>query len=227
MAGDEEPTRIAIIGAGGFAREVLDVYDACNRAKQGSFEVVGFLADGAEVGALVNERPILGGVEWLADHPDVLAICAIGDTAVRRKVVRRAEAAGARFHSVVHPGATLTRWVQIGTGTVITAGCIITNQIRIGSHVHLNLDSTVGHDCVIEDFVTVAPGVHVSGNVTLGEGCNVGTGAAIIQGLTIGPGAVIGAGAVVTGDVSADAVAVGVPAREVKTRDPGWHDQED
>jgi sugar O-acyltransferase (sialic acid O-acetyltransferase NeuD family) len=222
-----QPTRVAILGAGGFAREVLDVYDACNAAGQGPFEVVGFLADGEEVGRLVNDLPILGGVEWLADHPDVLAMCAIGDTGTRRRVVRRAEAAGARFHTVVHPGAILTRWIEIGQGTVITAGCILTNLIRIGSHVHLNLDSTVGHDCRIEDFVTVAPGVHISGNVTLSEGSNVGTGAAIIQGLTVGVGAVIGAGAVVTSDVEADVVAVGVPAKAVKARSPGWHDEVD
>jgi acetyltransferase-like isoleucine patch superfamily enzyme len=107
---------------------------------------------------------------------------------------------------------------------VITAGCILTNQIRIGAHVHLNLDSTIGHDVLVEDFVTVAPGVHISGNVTLGGGNNIGTGAAIIQGVRIGAGSVVGAGAVVTEDVPPDVVAVGVPARVIKQRSPGWAD---
>lgn len=220
------PRQVVIIGAGGFAREVLDVYDACNAAGQGPFDVLGFVADGATAGTAVNGKPLLGSLDWLAVHAGVSAICAIGDTATRRDVVRRAAGLGIRFHTVVHPSALLTRWVQLGSGTVITAGCILTNQIRIGDHVHLNLDSTVGHDVVIEDYVTVAPGVHISGNVTLEAGCNVGTGAAIIQQRRIGAGSVIGAGAVVTGDIPADSVAVGVPAKVIKTREPGWHDRE-
>ena len=193
-----DPARVVILGAGGFAREVLDVYDACNEAGWGPFEVVGFLADDSPVGTRVNDRPILGGVDWLSGRDDVMAICAIGDPATRRRVVRAAAESGASFHTVVHPDARMTRWVELGSGTVVTAGCILTNQIRIGSHVHVNLDSTIGHDCVVKDFVTIAPGVHVSGNVTLEEGCNVGTGAVIIQQHRVGAGAVIGAGAVVT-----------------------------
>jgi sugar O-acyltransferase (sialic acid O-acetyltransferase NeuD family) len=217
-----EPQRIVILGAGGFAREVLDVYDACNQAGWGPFEVIGFLADDQPPGTMINERPVLGDVSWLTDTDRPLAVCAIGDPAVRRRVVRRATELGVSFHTVVHPDARLTRWVQVGQGSVITAGCILTNQIRIGSHVHLNLDSTVGHDAVIEDFVTVAPGVHLSGNVTLEAGSNIGTGAAIIQGRRVGAGAVIGAGAVVTEDVPPDVVAVGVPARVVKPRSLRW-----
>lgn len=222
-----EATAIVILGAGGHAREVLDVYDACNAAGQGPYEVLGFLDDSVEAGTVVNGRPVLGPMEWLAGRPDVLAICGIGDPAVRRRVVRRVGAAGARFHTVVHPGVTQTRWVEIGAGTLVTAGCILTNRVRIGSHVHLNLSATVSHDAIIEDFVTAAPGVHVSGSVTLREGCNLGTGAAVIQGLTVGAGALIGAGAVVTADVPENAVAVGVPARVVKMRSPGWHDAPD
>jgi sugar O-acyltransferase (sialic acid O-acetyltransferase NeuD family) len=210
-----------ILGAGGFAREVLDVYDACNDAKAGQFEVLGFLADGEQPSA-INGRPVLGGVEWLRDHREVSAICGIGDPLTRRAVVERASALGAQFHSIVHPDATLTRRVEIGQGTVITAGCILTNNIRIGSHVHLNLDSTVGHDVVIEDYVTVAPGVHISGNVTLEAGANIGTGAVIIQQRRVGAGSVIGAGAVVTSDIPRDVVAVGMPAKPIKDRTPPW-----
>lgn len=216
------PQRLVILGAGGFAREVLDVYLACNEAGWGPFEVLGFLADGEHAGSLVNDLPILGGIEWLAGRDDLLAICAVGDPAVRRTIVRRATGAGARFHSVIHPKATLTRRVEIGPGTVITAGCVLTNQIRIGSHVHLNLNCTVGHDTVIEDYVTVAPGVHISGNVTLGAGSNIGTGAVIIQQHSVGSGAVIGAGAVVTTDIPPDTVAVGMPAKAIKERTPTW-----
>jgi sugar O-acyltransferase (sialic acid O-acetyltransferase NeuD family) len=225
MVSNAGAQRIVIIGAGGFAREVLDVYEACNATGNGPYEVLGFVADHPDPGTLVNDLPVLGPLDWLNGRSDLLAICAIGDTGTRRVVVREAAHLGVGFHTIVHPDAKRTRWIEVGIGTVITAGCILTNRIRVGDHVHLNIDSTIGHDVVIGDFVTIAPGVHVSGNVILEPGCNVGTGAVIIQGRRIGAGSVIGAGAVVTTDIPADSVAVGVPAKVIKTREPRWQDR--
>ena len=55
-----------------------------------------------------------------------------------------------------------------------------------------------------------------SAPIVLGKNVWIGSNATILQGVTIGDNAVIGAGAVVTGDIPADTVAVGVPARVVK-----------
>jgi acetyltransferase-like isoleucine patch superfamily enzyme len=85
--------------------------------------------------------------------------------------------------------------------------------VRIGNHFHLNLNSTVGHDVVIGDFVTVFPGVNISGNVVIGDKTTIGTGSSILPGVRIGSGCFIGAGAVVTKDVEDGQTVVGVPAR--------------
>jgi acetyltransferase-like isoleucine patch superfamily enzyme len=54
--------------------------------------------------------------------------------------------------------------------------------------------------------------------VALEDGCDIGVGAIILPGVRVGRGAQVGAGAVVTGDVEAFAIAVGVPARVIGTR---------
>ena len=105
---------------------------------------------------------------------------------------------------------------------MITAGSILTNQIRIGNHVHINLDCTIGHDAILQDFTTLAPGVHVSGNVAFGHGCYVGTGANILEKLHIGEWSIIGAGSTITKDVPANTTVVGLPGIVVKTRESGW-----
>lgn len=219
-------TRVVILGAGGFAREVLDVFDACNDQVPRTWEVLGFVSEvPADWGTTRNDVPVLGGFEWFAGTPgrrDVRVVCGIGSPAVRRRVVARADELGLSFVTVVHPRATLTRWIELGAGTVVTAGVVLTNQIRVGRHVHLNLNATVGHDAVLGDFVTVAPGVHVSGNVEIGDGCDIGTGAAIVQKLAIGEWSVVGAGAVVNRDLPPNVTAVGVPARVIKQRPDGW-----
>ena len=214
-----------ILGAGGFAREVLDVFEAANAAEPG-WEVLGYLVEPGhgKTGEVINDRPVLGGLEWLeARHDEVETICAVGAPEVRWRMVARARELGARFCSVVHPSAILTRWITLGEGVVITAGCILTNQIQIGDHAHVNLDCTLGHDAVIGDFATLSPGVHVSGRVDVGTGAFVGTGANIVERMRIGSWSVVGAGAVVHRDVPANATAVGVPARIVETREDGWH----
>jgi len=221
-------TMVILIGAGGFAREVLDITAAFD-PRELPYDVQGYVVDPqyGTPGTMINDKPILGDMDWLAKHADDYSvICCIGAPQNRRKLVIRAKKFGCKFCSIIHPSALLTRWVSIGEGVVITAGCIVTNQIRIGNHVHLNLDCTIGHDSVLEDFVTLAPGVHVSGHVTLREGCYIGTGANIIENITVGAWSIIGAGSTIVDNVPPNTTVVGVPGRVIKTRKVGWHSDE-
>jgi sugar O-acyltransferase (sialic acid O-acetyltransferase NeuD family) len=217
--------RVVILGAGGFAREVLDIFHALNSV-EAAYQVLGFVDENpTRKGAVLNGSPVLGGFDAvpLADRGQIQAICGVGDPAARSRLVQKAADQGLQFCNVVHPTAVLTPFVSLGTGVVITAGCILTNQITIGDHVHLNLDCTIGHDCIIDDFVTIAPGAHTSGDVHIGTGCDIGTGTAIIQGVTVGEWSVTGAGSVIVDDVPPNVTVVGVPAKVIKQREPGWH----
>lgn len=201
--------KLVIIGAGGFAREVLDVINA-----GGSEPFAGWIVERQFAQEDVRGAPVLGDIDWLIEHRDEYeAICGIGDPGVRRRLAEQAERGGVRFSWVTHPNYVAGEPVEPGPGSVLCANVVLTNNVRIGRHVHLNLATTVGHDAVIGDFVTTAPGVHISGNVTIGEGAYLGTGAVVLEKLTIGPGAIIGAGAVVTKDVPPGITVVGIPAR--------------
>ena len=103
-------------------------------------------------------------------------------------------------------------------GNIFAAGVRCTNEIEFGDFIILNLNTTIGHDCLIKDYASVMPGVNISGNVILEECCYIGTGASIINGnadekLTIGKGSIIGAGSVVIKNIPPKATAVGVPAK--------------
>ena len=103
---------------------------------------------------------------------------------------------------------------------MVTAGCVLTTQIQIHAHVIVNIGSTVGHDTVIEDYVTIAPIVAVSGNVRLQAGAEVGTGSSLKQGVCIGRGAMVGMGSVVTKDVIDADLVMGAPARSTRRLEP-------
>jgi sugar O-acyltransferase (sialic acid O-acetyltransferase NeuD family) len=109
----------------------------------------------------------------------------------------------------------MSKWVEVGAGSIICAGCVLTCQISLGKHCHLNLNTTVGHDCTFGDFCTVAPGVNISGNCTFGNRVDVGTQAAFRQHVRVCDDAVIGMGAVVVKDIVEAGTYVGVPAKRV------------
>lgn len=215
---------VAIIGAGGFAREVLDILDACNKAEY-RYNIQGFIVDPefGSPGTLINDKPIIGGFDWLKEHKEINVIAGVGDPALRLKLVYKAKQTGGRFINIFHPDAIMTDRIEFGEGVIVTAGCILTNQIKVGNHVHINLTSTIGHDCEISDYVTISPGVHISGNVNLGEGCFIGTGVNIIEKINIGSWSLIGAGSAVVRDIPPNSTAVGVPAKIIKTKEDGWH----
>lgn len=217
--------QIVIIGAGGHARDVLDVFEACN-AREPRWEVLGFVVEPAwfQPGVRVNGYPLLGDLDWLSSRArDVELVCAVGDSALRRRLVSEAGARGGRFCSVVHPSVVLTPRVTISEGCVVLAGVVLSSTVRLGRHVHVNVGSTLSHDVAVGDFGTIAPGVRLSGNVEVGEGASVGAGATVIEKLSIGRWSIVGAGATVVRDVPSDVTVVGCPARVVKQRAAGWH----
>jgi len=211
--------KVVILGAGGFARETLWVFRDANKEKN-EWELIGFIDENEENhGKIICDLPILGGFEWFDknNYSDMYVINAVGFPKSKKKVIEKAISKKLKFCSVIHPSVRMSQYLEIGKGTIIAAGNILTTQIRIGDHVILNLDCTVGHDSIIEDYCTIAPGSHISGNVRFEEGVDFGTGSVIIQGVTVGAWSIIGAGAVVISEIPPNVTAVGVPAKVIKT----------
>lgn len=216
---------VVILGAGGFAREVADIFEAC-KSHGDDVDVLGYVVETPyfEIGIVINDLPLLGDFRWLQNRAsEVEAICAVGAPEVRMRLVQQALDLGVGFCSAIHPTATITPRVRIGRGVVVGAGCIFTNNIVVGDHAHINLDCTVGHDVVIKSLVTISPGVHISGNVTIETGSYVGTGANVIEKTAIGHWSVVGAGTTVVKDVPPNTTVVGVPGKVIKERPEGWH----
>jgi sugar O-acyltransferase (sialic acid O-acetyltransferase NeuD family) len=211
-------TDLVILGGGGFAREVLWLCEEVNQEEH-RWNLLGFIdeAPGSQ-GTLLCDLPVLGDFGWFEGRGAGLAvICGVGGNSTRRRFVQMAHALGLAFATAIHPTVRRSRFVEIAEGCVICAGTVLTTQVRVGAHVNLNLNCTIGHDAVIEDFCNLSPGVHVSGFVHLEEGVDVGTGAVILPGKRIGRRSTLGAGSVVAKDVPPLSLAVGVPAKVIKT----------
>lgn len=208
---------IIIIGAGGFGREVQWLIEEINNVEN-KWNFLGYVDDNLDVGTIINGFPILGNVEWL-NQQSLNVVCAIADPIIKKRIINQLNQSKNNYPILVHPDVRMSKYLEIGEGTIICAGSILTVNIKIGKHVIINVDSTVGHDAIISDFVTILPSANISGHVNLGEAVSVGTGTKIIQNLSIGKNCIIGAGAVVINDIPENVVAVGIPAKVIKSRE--------
>ena len=212
-----EDVPVGIFGTGGHGRELAWLAREC----WGDAASLRFVVDQEYVGAGEHNGIAVMTLSQFSDrYPGAYVVAAIGDPLLRERCTSRCEAHGLRFASLVHPGVAISPWVVAEEGCMIAAGSVLTTNIALGRHVHVNVCCSVSHDAIIGDFSTLSPGVHVAGWVTMGRRVMIGAGAVVRNGapdrsLLIGDDAVIGAGAWVIGDVVAGTKVAGVPAMPV------------
>ncbi len=208
----EHMKKLVIVGHGGFGREVEWIIERIN-ALEPTWDFIGYIDKD------VNNPNVIGDDEFVINYVGELnVVIAICDSKVRKKIYERYKDKGNLvFPNIVDPSVNASASVVLGKGNIICAGVIATVDVTIGDFAHINLNCTIGHDVVVEDFVTVYPGVNISGKVHISSCASVGTGAQIIQGLSVGDNSTVGAGAVVNRSITSNCVAVGVPAKVIKT----------
>lgn len=206
--------KLAIFGTSGFSREVLDI------AVPVGYDEIVFIGE-------TKEPPIQGFTVKTEENIFSLVqesfafIIGIGNTKTRKAVWKKYP--DLHYANLIHSSATFgyrqREELQKKAGNIICAGVRMMNQITLGNFGTFDLNCTVGHDCVVENFVTVCPGANISGNVLLQEGAYLGANSCVIQGksitqkITVGRYATVGAGAVVTKNIPDNIIVKGVPAK--------------
>jgi sugar O-acyltransferase (sialic acid O-acetyltransferase NeuD family) len=209
--------RIAIVGAGGFAREVAWLISEINQIDC-QFEFLGYLAADAEHPAEHDSsNHVLGDFNWLDGNQRVDALAfGIGSPARKSKVIAEVESCFPHLEwpALIHPTIRFDRSsCKIERGAVLCAGSIGTVNVTFREFCMVNLLCTIGHEVQIGRLAVVNPTVSISGGVTIGDRVLVGTGAHILQYLNVGRDATVGAGAVVVQDVEPGTTVFGNPAR--------------
>lgn len=208
---------IVIFGAGGFGREIQWLIERINNCNK-EWNILGYVDDGIQKDTDIDGYKILGGKQFLNNCVQKLAVVvAIGNVNIREKVIKDLCANDyLSFPNLVDPSVFISNRVRMGRGNIICAGTIITVDIVIGDFNIVNLDCTIGHDVMMNSFVTVYPSVNISGCAKIGSATEIGTGTQIIQGIEITDHVIIGAGSVVVKDAKEHGTYVGAPVRRIK-----------
>ncbi|GAA1131350.1 acetyltransferase [Citricoccus alkalitolerans] len=210
--------QLAIVGAGGFGREVADVVEAINKDSEGGvWNLIGVFDDAPSEANLrrLSDRGIsyIGAIPEVWSGPEIHFVVGIGSPTIRMKVANLLEGLEWKPATLVHPVAQCGSRVRIEPGTVVCAGVQISTNVSLGRHVHVNPNATIGHDSELQDFVSVNPAATVSGEVLIAAESLIGASATILQGLRIGQRSLVGASACVVQNVEADTRVKGIPAR--------------
>ena len=193
---------IAIIGNGGFAREI-----ACN-LKKDSYKFY------------INKKFItkenintVSAIEDIDFNKSKILVC-IGDQLIRKKIVESFPQ-NASYMTYIDKYAVILNkeTVSIACGSIITPGCLLTTNINIGKFTIVNLNTTIGHDTNIGNFVTISPGVNISGNVSIGNNNFYGTNVSIRDNITTCDDVVVGIGSTVIKNIQKPGTYYGSPIK--------------
>lgn len=211
------PRIVAIAGAGGLGRETASLLRSLQAA--GDVEAAGFLDDDPLLAGLtVLGLPVLGPLETIRSLPDTQLVLALGsptDREARQRIVERLDLPVDRYASLIDPSVSIGGEVEIGSGSIIFAGTVFTQGIRVGRHAVMMPNVVLTHDDVVGDYVTFGAGAKLAGRVTIGDCAYVGSGAVLREGTSVGAGALLGMGSVLLDDIPDGETWAGAPARQL------------
>ena len=210
--------KITIIGAGGFAKEVLELIIDIEVAKK--FTAFSYINDVcfAEPDKVWKKRKIYGVnviPESKIDFKKTIIVVGVGDSDIRSKIIKKLPKY-TKFMTLIHPNAKVSKFSDVGDGCIICDGSIISCDVNIKNHTIINNNATIGHDNNIGEFFTASPGVNISGYCTIGDRVYFGANSCIKERLTVCDDVLIGMGGVVVKNITKSGVYVGNPVKKIK-----------
>ncbi|WP_101523656.1 acetyltransferase [Nocardioides houyundeii] len=209
-------TGLLVVAASGLAREVLAVERQLRR-----YPRIAVLDDDPALwGTKLGGHPVVGGLDLVAEYADHDVLVCAGRGQVRHALVERLAEHGVgqeRYATCIHPQVLVPEGCQVGAGSVVLGGVVMTADVRLGAHVVVMPHVTLTHDDVVAEFATLCAGVRLGGGVLVGPMAYLGMSSSVREGLSVGPGAVLGMGAALIRHLPAGETWVGIPARRSST----------
>lgn len=199
-----------IFSFGGLAREVYGTAIRCG------FKVEAFI-DKDKTGIWNNIKIIN---ENLNNLNPINAVVAVGNPILREKIVLNIKNRWPNciFPNIIDPTVIflVPETITLGEGIVIQANCILTTNITLKNFVQLNIGTQIGHDSILDDYVTTAMDVQLAGWTLIGKKTRIGSNSTTKEHINICDNVIIGAGACIVKSIIEKGTYVGIPTKKIK-----------
>lgn len=204
---------LVIVGAGSVSGHI--VHNLQEYAP--SYNLLGFVDDNSEKhGKEIWGHKVLGPVDRLLEMSNVAVVVGIAFPRIKSRIVAMLSAnESLSFPSLISSRAWVSSGTNIGKGSIIYPGVSINYGCTIQDFVVLNMNCAIGHDCIIGNYSSLAPGVNFAGHTYVGEGADIGIGSSTRQKVKVGDYAIVGGQTMLVSDVANWSTVTGVPGKEV------------
>lgn len=202
--------RLIIIGAGGYAKSVLDSIDYYN------YKIAGFLDEYSTKEEHLGYPVLWHTLDEIPDAQTYFYFIAIGNNERRKIWFDRLVERKLRLINVVDRSAIISPEATIGNGCFLGKMAVVNSKAVIGNDCLINTKALVEHGCTVYDHVNLSTNSVINGDVVIGEGSFIGSCSVTIGQRTIGKWSTVGAGAVVIKNVEDNVTVAGVPAKIIK-----------
>ncbi len=201
---------IILIGGGGHCKSVIEA------AESAGFQILGVLDMPEDVGKEILSTTVIGTDDDIPSYVDkaefVITVGFIKNPATRIKLYNRVKEAGGNLATIIASTAHVSKYAEIGEGTVVMHQAFVNAGAKIGNNVILNTFSNVEHDAIIGDQCHISTGVMVNGDCKVGNNVFVGSQSVLANGITIDDDIIIGAGSFVRKSLKTKGIYSGNPA---------------
>lgn len=202
--------KLILIGAGGYAKSVLDSIDYFN------YEMIGFIDQFTENKEHLGYPILAHELNQIENKDSYYYFISIGDNIKRKIWFEKLKILGLKTMNVVDKSAIVSKDATVGTGCFIGKMAIINSKANIKDNCIINSKALIEHGCKVCSHANISTNSVINGDVIVGEGAFVGSCSVTIGQLKIGSWSIVGAGAVVTKNITDNVTVAGVPAKVIK-----------
>lgn len=205
---------LVLVGGGGHCKSVIDA------ALGAGFDIQGILDLPQYKGQKIFDHEVIGSDD---DIPLYVAYCDfivtlgfIKDPAHRIRLHQKIENAGGHFATIIASTSHVSRFAEIGEGTVILHQACVNAGAKIGKGCIINTMANIEHDAWIGDYCHISTGVMVNGDCKVGEKTFLGSQCVMVNSTSIPDGCVFAAASMIRKNLTQKGIYAGNPAILIK-----------